>query len=263
MPTPQQLVIATLIALLARGGVARAEEKSPASLAVALARLRGEVETLSARLEQKKNDHRVRMRSLATQKTDLELSLGREKLRLGQLAKRKAAQRQRVAKENARHRELAPAVERLAAVLEQAIARSLPFRRGDRRREISKLKARAKAGTLAADVALAQLWERVEDELRLGRESGLYQQVIKLEGHAQLVEVARVGMVMLFFRTRDGRYGLTERRGDGFRYVVISEPKLAQLVAQLFDAFKKQIRSGFFSLPGAAAPALPATGGAR
>jgi hypothetical protein len=62
-------------------------------------------------------------------------------------------------------------------------------------------------------------------------------------------------MVMLFFRTRDGRYGMLRGKKDGAGYepVLLEAKERWRPVARLFDAFKKQIRTGFFVMPNALA----------
>jgi hypothetical protein len=244
------VILGIALAFALSASPARADgERKISSLATSLARLRGEVEALSTKVDRNKADLRARMRSLATQKAELEIKIKREELRQRQLAKRKAEHKKRVSKQNARRKQLRPAVAKLATILRTAIGKTLPFKRKERLAEIDKVVARATDKLLQADAAIAQLWGRVEDELRLGRESGLYSQEITLDGKQHLVEVARVGMVMLYFRTRDGRYGMAQREGQSWRYVEIKDKPRWLLVAALFDAFKKQIRAGYFSLP--------------
>jgi outer membrane murein-binding lipoprotein Lpp len=234
--------------LLLCSGTAHAE-RNISSLAASLARLRSEVETLSSQIETKKADLRARMRSLATQKAELETKIKREQLRFKQIAKRRRELKQKIKKRNERRSQVKPAVPKLAAILHKAIEGTLPFRIKDRKKEIDNLVRRFKDSLVEADVAVGQLWERVEDELRLGRESGLYKQVVHLAGQKHLVEVARIGMVMMFFRTRDDRYGMVKKSQTGWSYIEIKEKPRWLQVAALFDAFKKQIRTGFFVLP--------------
>ena len=237
----------SILALLPAG----ASAKSPASLAASLARLRSEVEALSSKIETRKADQQARMRSLAAQKAELEIQIKREQLRLKQLAKRRSEHRAQVEKLNQRKEDLRPVVPALARILEQAIAGTLPFQLEERAKEPRELLTRFQNKMVDVDAAIAQLWEQVEDELRLGRESGIYNQTLTIDGKEHLVEVARVGMVMLFFRTRDGRHGLLRRDGDRWRTVLLKDKEEWIPVVQLFDAFKKQIRTGFFSLPNA------------
>ncbi|MCA9671585.1 MAG: DUF3450 family protein [Myxococcales bacterium] len=240
----------TLLVCAALPLAAARAERGVSSLATSLARMRSEVEALSAKVESKKNEQRARLRSLSAQKAELEIQIKREQLRLRQLAKRRAAHEARVKARNERRQQLTPLVPRLGATLSSAIASTLPFKRDERVQAVTAIVERAHKKLVAADVAIAQLWERLEDELRLGRESGLYSQEITLEGKRHLVEVARVGMVMLLFRTRDGRHGVLTRDARGrFAATVIEDKPSQKQIAALFDAFKKQIRSGFFTLP--------------
>lgn len=221
------------------------------SLAAELARLRGEVDEVSQRIESVKTLEATRARSLASRRAELELQLSRERLRLEHLRKRQRQLQKRRAKESESKARLLPLLKEVAALVSGALESGLPFRRADRRRAITSLVEQAEAKRLPADEAISRLWSQLEDELRLGSESGLYTQVIELDGKKQLAEVARVGMVMLFFRTRDGRVGQALRRGAEWRYEPIDSAKQAAQVRRLFDAFKKQIRTGYFELPAA------------
>ncbi|MEM1010181.1 MAG: DUF3450 family protein [Myxococcota bacterium] len=97
------------------------------------------------------------------------------------------------------------------------------------------------------------MWQALEDELRLGRENGLYKQVVVLEGRSKRVEVARVGMVMLFVKTSGGQYGAAHCVKGKWHFLLYTEAqrRARRQVAQLFDGFKKQIRTGYWSLPNA------------
>ena len=106
--------------------------------------------------------------------------------------------------------------------------------------------------------ASSRLWAFVEDELRLTRENGLYRQTITLASDELLVDVARVGMVAMYFKTDDGRYGRTVNNGGAWSYELVQDKESQKQIEGLFDAFKKNIRVGFFELPNA----LP-EGGAR
>ncbi|MFB6373638.1 MAG: DUF3450 family protein, partial [Bradymonadaceae bacterium] len=95
----------------------------------------------------------------------------------------------------------------------------------------------------------SRLWQFVEDELRLSRENGMYSQVIELGGEEVLADVARVGMVSLYFKTEDGRVGVAERTDEGWRWQTIRKEKQKRRIEKLFESFKKNIRVGYFELP--------------
>jgi hypothetical protein len=238
----------TLVLLLLAPS-ARAQDAG--KLAAELSRLRGEVETLSGELNVKKDDFKARMRSLASQKTELEMELQREVLRLKQLRESRARQKARVTRNEDRKQSLRPVLGEALDIVRAATREGLPFQIHDRLSDLDRLERQLKDGTLGTPTLLARLWGKVEDEFRLARENGLYRQVVPLGDAEVLAEVARVGMVMLFFTTRDGRVGRAVREGDTWSYRLYREDEDVQRVAALFDAFKKRIRVGFFELPAA------------
>jgi len=79
--------------------------------------------------------------------------------------------------------------------------------------------------------------------------------VVRVAGEELLVDVARVGMTMLYFRTKDGRFGRAIKGAQGWSYRLFERPEQREQVALLFDALKKRIRVGFFELPNALPPA--------
>lgn len=237
----------TVVAILLVASAAVADEAS--DLASKLSELRGDVESLSGELDLKKEDHKARMRSLASQKAELQMEIQREELRLKQLKVTKNKQKARVSENEDRKVALRPAIEEAIGILREAVEQGLPFKREERLAEIDALAKHLEEGTLSVPVVLSRLWSKVEDELRLARENGLYKQVVQVGGEEMLTDVARVGMVMLFFRTRDGEFGRAVRTDGGWEYKVFTREEDHEMVAALFDAFKKHIRVGYFELP--------------
>ena len=107
---------------------------------------------------------------------------------------------------------------------------------------------------LGPDKALSQLWSLYEDELRLRRETGLINQVVIVEGQELLAEVARFGMMLMYFKTEDGRYGKVVQADEGYRYVLATAPAETDLLETLFTAMKRGIQVGPFSLPNTLSP---------
>ncbi len=235
------------ILVMAMSSTAVADEAS--DLANKLSGLRMEVETLSSDLDLKKEDHRARMRSLASQKAELEMDLQREELRLKQLRVTQGKQKEKVAKNEKRKSALAPALVEAARMIRRAIESGLPFKTQERLADIDALMRQLEDGTLSVPVVLSRLWSKVEDELRLARESGLYKQIVIIDGKEMLTDVARLGMFMLFFTTHEGEYGRAVSTATGWEYRLYVRDEDHEKVASLFDAFKKSIRSGYFELP--------------
>jgi hypothetical protein len=221
-------------------------------LAERLASLRSEVETLYSSIEQKREELRSEMQSLAAQKREVELAIEKEKLRMASLHEAAERQKQKVEAARQQGAELQPVLARAAQMLLESVDRRLPFQREERRAEIKRQQELIEKGLLRASASLGQLWDRVEDELRLTRENGLYRQVIDMGGRQQLAEVLRLGMIMLFFRTPEGQFGKAVCSENGkWEYEPIHQPRDAEMISLLFDSFRKQMRTGWFDLPDA------------
>jgi hypothetical protein len=245
--------IARLALLLIVSLPAAARAEDPAAMARELARLRTEVEALSQEIEGKKDEEKARLRALYARRGELEAELGREEVLLEQMRATLEGHRRRIASQGASEAEIKPAVLAAIAELRAAVQAGLPFMIEERLDELAKLERQVNEDVLPPSRALGRLWERVEDEARLGRESGLYLQVVPLGEREVLAEVARIGMVMLFFRTPQGEVGRAVRAGAGWRFERYTTTEQAQQLEALFDAFKKQIRVGRFELPNALA----------
>ncbi len=222
----------------------------PSKLAAELARLRTEVEELASDVESRKDEMRGQLRSYAAQKADLEMELQREEMRLRQIREAKAKRIERMDDDSQRNELLKPVIERSAEVVATQILAGMPFQKEERQAAVNKIKRQNQDGLLRSADAVARLWDRVEDEFRMARENGLYRQVITLGDEEMLVDVARVGMVMLFFKTKDGQVGKAVKQGGKWAFVSLPAKEDKEQVLNLFDSFKKQIRSGFFLLPG-------------
>ena len=223
--------------------------ESVEAFAQRLATLRGEVEALSGELSSLTAEGRDEQRSLARQKADLELELKKEETRAAKIQAAVGQKRQVIEKDQGRDAKLAPAFERNLELVRGYVKRSLPFRRDERMAALEKLEGQVKSGLLTAPKGLSRLWTFVEDEFRLSRENGLYQQTITIEGNEQLADVVRVGAVMLLFKTQDGQVGFARLDNGRYAYQVLDNPEEQKQVRTLFDSFRKQIRAGYFQLP--------------
>ncbi|MFP4208520.1 MAG: DUF3450 family protein [Wenzhouxiangella sp.] len=222
------------------------------ALAQELVRLRGEVEELNAELNQAQDRHRSEMNSLALQKGDQEATVRRERLRVEQLEADLARNRERARQAGIAGESLLPIAEAAIVELKTHIAASLPFKPGERLQAIEEIEARIAAGALTPARAINQIWRFYEDELRLTRENGLHSQIIELDGERMLADVARLGTVAMYFRTRDGEFGQVARNGDQWRFERLQDRDAVRQVETLFDSLQKQIRTGYFELPNAA-----------
>lgn len=221
------------------------------ALAEELVRLRGEVESLNSELNRLQEQHRSEMSSLAAQKGDLQATRRRESLRIEKLETDLAENRERAEQAGVTGEALVPVATDAIAALRAHIESSLPFKRKERLDALAEIEGQLASGALAPPRAVNRLWGFYEDELRLTRENGLYSQVIPLEGERILADVAKLGTVTLYFRTKDGEVGQVARAGDDWDFVVIDDSAGRKRIETLFDSLRKQIRTGYFTLPNA------------
>ena len=216
-----------------------------------LIKLREEVEELSVELERKKVSHQTRLRSLESQRAELQVELQREEVKIRKLEKRLARQRELTRQAGIGAQELKPVIFHALDDLESFIQEALPFKRQERLAEVAELKVQVQTDVLAPHKAMNRLWSLYEDEIRLASENGLYRQAIQLNGKEQLADIARLGMVMMYFRTGDGEYGRVKNTNGQWQYEILPTHAAQDRVEILFDSLNKQIRMGYFTLPNA------------
>ncbi|MCA9543720.1 MAG: DUF3450 family protein [Myxococcales bacterium] len=221
-----------------------------ATMASELSALRGQVEAQSQELEAVREAQRAELRALATQRSDLELAIRREELHQAQLAEALAAQRAE-ADPRAADDALIPPLTEAIAQLRAGIEGGLPYRTPERLESLDALARQLGDGSLPPPQAASRLWQLVEDELKLSRENAVDRQIRQIGGEDHLAEVARLGMVSLYFRTEDGRLGRAAPRQGGWAWEVLTSPGDVAQVDDLFDALRKQIRVGAFEVPAA------------
>jgi hypothetical protein len=238
-------------ALLATSAVSISAHADVGQLAARLAKLRAEVEQLSADLAGKTTEANDTLRSLARQRAELELEVRREETRLQKVGAAIAKQRAEIVAQKEKGQKVVPLVSKVLGDVRKQVEESMPFRRDERLSALDKIEEQQKAGLLSATRALSRVWSFVEDELRLTRENGLYKQTVTLEGAPRLAEVARLGMVMMFYRTDDDRVGRAVHQDGQWTYEEVLDEKQKRAVLDLFTTFKKQVRVGYFELPNA------------
>lgn len=241
-------ILATLLLALALPTRALAEEPDYTALAADLADLRAMVERTETALTARRTHAEAALHALAEQQSELQVLIQREQLRLDgareQILELQAAASDRGEEVQA----LAPIVVRHAEALMDEARRAVPFRLEDRIAELEAVRDGVASGAMDPRAGASRLWRHVEDELKLCEETGLARQAVPLEGGAVLAQVAHLGLVALFFRTDDGRYGRASQKDGGWRYQVAGGED-ARALAELFDALDKGVRSGAFQLP--------------
>ena len=214
--------------------------------------LRSDVESLYSSLQDGKQDHRANMRSYAAQKADLEAQINRQKIALQQIELDITKARADIDRVRSRNLSLEPVILEGIALIKEQTLQGLPFKRSSRLADLEKLTAQVQSDALTEEKALGQVWAGFEDLLRMSRENGLFKQEIVLDGEPTLVDIAKIGSIMLFYRTSAGQVGYARRTDSatGYEFTQTESMLEQEQIIALFDSMEKQIRNGFFELPG-------------
>ncbi len=221
------------------------------SLSQRLIVLRGEVEDLSAELALQREEEKQRIGALLTQRSEVQARAGRESRNQQKLKKLLSKNRQLAQQAGADAQALKPVLLQSIATIEEVIRTGLPFQQQERLAALKTLRDQMNSGVLSAPRAANRLWAFCEDELHLTRENGIYRQAVEIDGESVLVDVARLGMVMMYFRAPGQRYGMARKQAAGWTYELVSNEEDSKHIANLFESLQKQIRTGVFVLPSA------------
>ena len=214
-----------------------------------LIQLRGQVEDLQAEMQILKAEHSQSMSYLNTRKTELEANIDRKSLQVKQAQAKVLELQENIKSLGLDSEQMIPEVQAMAAQIKQGISQGIPFKFKERGSVIEDISRDLAGRKITSQHAINRLWAFLEDEMRLARENAVYSQTIDLAGEQVLVEVAKMGTVLMYFKTRDDRYGQAVSQNNNWRFELLEDEQQSQAVATLFDSLKKQIRQGYFTLP--------------
>ena len=137
-------------------------------------------------------------------------------------------------------------VEHTLVQLKAQVEQGIPFRQTERLMALEQVRDDMRSQKLSAQKATLQLWGLMEDERRLSRENSVDRQIIRLNDQDVQVQVARLGLVALFFYTEDGEAGYAKRDGTDWTWVVINQSSQVEHVRRLVDSLSKGVRTGRF-----------------
>ena len=221
------------------------------NMAESLMKLRGEVEQLDTQINDEKDAYKASMKSLSSQKSELEAMVSREDLKIKQLNKELSDIQTKITEAGKNSQGLKPIVVEAIDNLVAMMKTSIPFKTNERVESIEKIKDQLDASLITPQKALSQVYNAYNDEIRMTKENGIFKQTIVLGSQEKLAEIARVGTAMMFFKTPDDAVGYVVKNGDTWNYQEELDKEKQDEILNIFDAFKKQIRTGYFTLPNA------------
>lgn len=221
------------------------------NLATSLMQLRAEVEKLDNTITEDKENYRASIKSFLRQKDDLESVNAREDLKIKQIEQELDKVRKEIIEIGKNSEGLKPLVFDALELLSKNIVTAIPFKTKERLLDIETIESQLQNDLITPQKALALAWNSYTDALRMTKENGVFKQTITLDGQERLAEVARVGTMMMFFKTPDDNVGYVVKNAGVYSYKEVINKNEKEQILNLFDAFKKQIRSGYFTLPNA------------
>jgi len=247
----------TLVYLSCASVVVLAENgkiKNVDAMAEELVKLRSQVEELNSELDNKKNSYKSRMLMLANQRAELETNLKREGLSIKQLQQSINKNKKLIKELGSDSSTLNPVILSSIDSIKEYVKSGLPFKKGERVKELEKISEQLTTGVIDAEKAANRLWASVEDEIRLTKENGLYRQTVVIKDREVLADVAKLGMMFLYFKLPEEKYGVVKPGSGDYEYELVHDSEQKNQIAALFDSLKKQIRQGYFQLPNVVAP---------
>ncbi len=219
------------------------------NLAQSLIELRSDVEQLHSQVDDSKENYSVSMKSLNTQRADVEAASSRESLKIKQLKSALSKVEKRIALQSGGSKAYKQVAQNAITLLKSELTKQLPFKMEDRQHELDSLSQRITNNQITPEKGLNRVWAIYEDNFRMSHENGIFRQNVTLDGKEYLADVVRLGTIAMYFKTSDDKMGYFSKNSTGWTLVQTVDGDSKALIANLFDSMKKKIRSGFFTIP--------------
>ena len=228
-----------------------AETDSIDNLSVSLVGLRGKVDDLNTRLEQVKEEHSQRMKYLYARRGELKTDIERINSNIKKQRKTLEKNQRAVRDSGSDSQSVKPVLLDAMSDLELYIRSSLPFKTSDRLAGLNELRSQLENDVVSPQKAANSLWAFYEDEIQLTRENGIFKQTLSLSDGDMLANVARLGMVLMYFQVGKERFGVFKKQSStgSWQYEEVFDRENKERISNLFSSMKKQIRFGYFELP--------------
>lgn len=245
----KKMLSGLVLLVVTSSAMAQGSLKSLENISQELVDIRQQIEALHNQINYEKETYRDQMRSYSNQKSDLDVRISRAELNIKDL-QRELKKLADISKEkNQSEADITPILKEAIADIRTSVASSLPFKLSQRLDALNDIEHRLDTYLISPNKAANQLWAYVEDELVLGKSSGLYKDTVEVDGQEKLVKVLRIGKVAMFYKGSDDNYGVIRKQGGQWvRQTIADQEEVAEL-DQLFDAFAKNIHNGQFTIP--------------
>lgn len=224
-------------------------EENYLNLAEKLVALRGEVSDLSNELQMLRDEHKLEMRGLIAQKNEIDANMKQEDVALIRLKDDLITNKKLISDIGSDKETIKEALLSETEKLRSYVVSGIPFKVKDRLNSIDTYEKNLETGVLSSHKAANTLWSLIEDELKLARDNGVYRQSISINDKEHLAHVAKIGMVLMYFKVSDDEYGYFKKNGNTWVAVHTEDSRDVNQIKKLFSSLEKQVRVGYFELP--------------
>ncbi len=219
---------------------------SSTDFATKIMQLRDEVGALSDDFKTEKELLKAKIQTLALEKMDLDSKLRRQNLQLNAINDKIAKAKNL---KDLKNPEFDKIIAQFMDFETARLKKSLPFKRTERLQSLEQIKNDFLQTKNTPEKTLQLLWSHVEDEIQLAKDISIDKDVIDLAGQPTLVEVAKVGMLMMFYKLSNGELGYIHLSPEGWTPKILPNSQSSLLIESFFSSLKKQIRTGYFEFP--------------
>ena len=214
-------------------------------------KLRADVESLYTKIDDNKDVYQAEMKSNAMQAADSEAQINRQETALKLAESEMEKVQKKIAETSNKNESIKPMLLGAIDSLRTIIKEGIPFKTTERLADLKTLQMNLIDDTITEEKALLLIWASYDDTIRLTKEIGRFKQEITVDGEVVLANIAKLGSVMMFFSTPSNKVGYVVKENGGYSYKVVTKKEDVAKIVNIFDSLKKQIRTGFFSLPNA------------
>jgi len=217
-------------------GVTATAQATP--LAEQVSTARADVDTLSQRLETQRRTARDEQAALRAERAELKRQVRLEQIRRDTLAQLRAERSKEMDVQEGRVSDSIAPIRRAIESAKTYLVETLPFKYQERLRRLTKLESDLAVTHPDPARVLTSLWRFIEEEEAMAGEIGLAHQVVELDGKRILVDVARIGMALMYIKLPNGDVAWAKRHKTQWRFERIEgvEPRLT--VTTVFDALE-------------------------
>ena len=246
--TYKRIVVSTVTCIALGTSTLHADNEN---IVNSIMKLRADVEALYSKIDENKDVYKAEMKSTAMLSADNEAQINRQETALKLANSEIESIKEKLEKLSNKNDSIKPMLLTAIGNLKKIIAEGIPFKKELRLSDLEKLEKQLEAGDITEEKALSMIWASHDDVIRLTKEIGLFKQEIEVEGERKLAKIAKIGSIMVYFATPDEKVGYVVKEGTKYSYKVVTQKESVTKIVALFDALKKQIRTGYFPLPNA------------